>query len=259
MEFVDISIEQGIATLSLNSPATRNAISAPEHYNAVEDACVRISRDKSVRVAVLTGRGSAFCAGGDIKKMHERASNPDAVAADERYRYKEGIHRVARAVFGLEIPVIAAINGSAIGAGLDLACMCDIRIAARNALFAESFVKLGIIPGDGGAWLLQQAIGPEKAARMIFTGDTIDSQRALEYGLISEVVDEGKALEAAQELALKIAGNPPHALRMAKRLLRESQHSRFDSILEMSAAYQALAHFTPEHRKLVAKAVARTA
>jgi enoyl-CoA hydratase/carnithine racemase len=153
--------------------------------------------------------------------------------------------------------VIAAVNGPAIGAGLDLACMCDIRIASENAVFAESFVKIGIIPGDGGAWLLQRVVGVSKAAEMTFTGDPINAQEALACGLVSKVVAADRLMDEALALARRIAANPGHQLRMAKRLIREAQTNRLDTILEMSAAFQALAHSTEEHRVLIAEAVAR--
>lgn len=258
MDFIDIATRDGVAVLTLNAPATRNALSGPEHYAAVEAACARVGADREIRAVILTGAGSAFCAGGNVKNMWQRICAPDAVAADERYRYKEGIHRIVQALYGLEVPTIAAINGPAIGAGLDLACMCDIRLASDRARFAESFVKLGIIPGDGGAWLLQRIVGPSRAAEMIFTGDTIDPTQALACGLVSQVLPADGLMEAAWDLARRIAANPPHALRMAKRLLRESQHARLESILEMSAAFQALAHFTPDHHELVQRAATRS-
>jgi 1,4-dihydroxy-2-naphthoyl-CoA synthase len=161
--------------------------------------------------------------------------------------YRAGIQRIPLALYNLEVPTIAAVNGPAIGAGCDLACMCDIRIASSKAKFAESFVKLGIIPGDGGAWLLPRTVGMSKAAELTFTGDTIGADEALACGLVSRVVAPEELMSAANTLAERIAANPGPALRMAKRLLREGQHVRLDTLLEMSAAFQAIAHHTPEH------------
>ncbi|XKH38395.1 enoyl-CoA hydratase-related protein [Azospirillum doebereinerae] len=149
------------------------------------------------------------------------------------------------------MPVIAAVNGPAIGAGCDLACMCDLRIASEAARFAESFVKVGIVPGDGGAWLLPRVVGFSKACEMAFTGDSIDAAEALACGLVSKVVPPAELLPAAQALAKRIAVNPAHAVRMTKRLLREGRHVRLDTLLEMSAAMQALAHATADHREAV--------
>ncbi|MCY1528738.1 Short-chain-enoyl-CoA hydratase [compost metagenome] len=151
------------------------------------------------------------------------------------------------ALCNLEVPTIAAVNGPAIGAGCDLACMCDIRIAADEARFAESFVKLGLTPGDGGAWLLPRVVGMSRACEMAFTGRSVDAAQALGMGLVSQVVEQGALLPAALALAQEIAQHSGHALRLTKRLLREGQHTRLDTLLELSARFQALAHHTQEH------------
>ncbi|HEY4140927.1 MAG TPA: crotonase/enoyl-CoA hydratase family protein [Pseudolabrys sp.] len=256
-DFVKLDKHDGIAIATLNSPDTRNTLSSEKEYAAIEAVCHDIQRDKSVRAAIFTGAGKAFCAGGNIKDMDERAKSGVIPPVEERYAYKEGIHRIPLALHNLEVPTIAAVNGPAIGAGLDLACMCDMRIASHKAIFAESFVKIGIIPGDGGAWLLQRIVGVSKAAEMTFTGDPIDANEALTCGLVSKVVSPETLLDEALNLATRIAANPGHQLRMAKRLIREAQTSRLETILEMSAAFQALAHSTQEHHALIAQAVER--
>ncbi|MEI8303665.1 MAG: crotonase/enoyl-CoA hydratase family protein [Burkholderiales bacterium] len=236
-----------VVTLTLNDPASRNALSTPEQWAAVVDAAERVQADLSVRCVILTGAGSAFCAGGNVKDMQ----NKTGIAAGDPNRisegYRNGIQRIPLAFHRLDVPTIAAVNGPAVGAGCDLACMCDIRIAAESARFAESFVKLGIIPGDGGAWLLPRVVGMSRAAEMTFTGEMIDSAQALACGLVSRVVPNDQLMASAQALAERIAANPGPALRMAKRLLREGQHTRLDTLLEMSAAFQAMAHHTSEH------------
>jgi enoyl-CoA hydratase/carnithine racemase len=254
---IRLDIDGAIAVITLNTPAARNALASPAQYAAIEQACATISANRRVRAAILTGAGSAFCAGGDIKQMLERINDSRLEAVDDRYHYKEGIHRIPLALYQLEVPTIAAVNGPAIGAGLDLACMCDIRIAAHEARFAESFVKLGIIPGDGGAFLLQRIVGPSKAAEMTFTGEPIDAQAALACGLVSAVVPGAELMTHAMQLAQRISANAPHALRMAKRLMREAQHARLDSVLELSAAFQAIAHSTRDHAERITEAVGR--
>ncbi len=151
----------------------------------------------------------------------------------------------------MDVPIIAAVNGSAIGAGLDLACMCGIRVAAESARFAESFVKVGIIAGDGGAWLLPGIVCYSKACEMAFTGDMLNAQEALASGLVSRVVPDSELLHSARALAEPIAANPPHAVRMTKRLLLEGRYVRMDTLLEMAAAMQSLAHATADHREAV--------
>ncbi|MBV9066271.1 MAG: enoyl-CoA hydratase/isomerase family protein, partial [Methylobacteriaceae bacterium] len=151
---LDYAEEGGIVTLTMNMPEIRNAISSPEMIDALVEACERLNADLNARVAILTGAGTAFSSGGNVKKMLQSGETRADLPAQTRRNYKLGIQRIPLAFDALEVPIIAAVNGPAIGAGCDLACMCDIRIAAESASFAESFVKLGIIPGDGGAWLL---------------------------------------------------------------------------------------------------------
>jgi len=171
--------------------------------------------------------------------------------AQTRRNYKTGIQRLPLAFQALEVPVIAAVNGPAIGAGLDLATMCDIRIAGESAKFAESFVKVGIVPGDGGAWLLPRIVGFSRATELALTGEMFDAQTALAYGLVSHVVPDDQLLTKAMDIALKIAANPPHAVRMTKRLLREGQTATLANILEMSAAMQSLAHATKDNDEAI--------
>jgi enoyl-CoA hydratase/carnithine racemase len=241
----------GIVTLTMNRPEERNALSTSDIFDAFEDACRRIERDLSIRVVVLTGAGPAFCAGGNVKQMREKTGIAEGSPADIRATYRHGLQRLPTALWNLEVPIIAAVNGPAIGAGCDLACMCDIRIASETARFAASFVKLGIIPADGGAWLLPRIVGKSKAAEMIFTGDAVSAQEALEIGLVSSVVAPENLMDAAHKLAARIAANPPQALRMSKRLLREADTGSLATNLEMSAAMQAIAHHSQDHAEAV--------
>lgn len=249
--FLRIARDGAVMTAHLSRPETRNALTDPAHMSELVDLCRQIRSDQSVKVLVLTGEGSAFCAGGNVKDMQQRGGIFAGSPYQVRDSYRDTIQRIPLALYELDVPVIAAVNGPAIGAGLDLACMCDIRIASEKALFAESFVKVGIVPGDGGAWLLPRVIGMPKASLLSFTGDTIDAAKALAWGLVAEVVPANDLLSHAQALAQRIALNPSHALRLTKRLLREGQHVRLDTLLELSAAYQALAHHTEDHLEAV--------
>jgi enoyl-CoA hydratase/carnithine racemase len=240
-----------VVTLTMNEPGRRNPLTGNTAVADFLEAIARIHEDRSVRAVILTGAGTAFSSGGDIKDM-ERQSSGAVGGMQIRHEYRTGIQRLPLALFNLEVPVIAAVNGAAIGAGMDLACMCDVRIASEHAKFAESFVKLGIIPGDGGAWLLPRLIGLSRASELSFTGDVIGAQQAADWGLVSRVVPADKLLETANELAARIAANPPHAVRLTKRLLREAMHTRLDTLLEMAASFQALSHQTPDHREAVA-------
>ena len=257
MSFVIYEQTDAVVTLTLNKPEERNALSTPEQWAAIVDAVERVKSDMSVKALVLTGAGTAFCAGGNVKDMRDKKGIAGGTPSEIREGYRNGIQRIPLALYNLDVPTIAAVNGPAIGAGCDLACMCDIRIASTGAKFAESFVKLGIVPGDGGAWLLPRVVGMSKAAEMTFTGDMMGADEALACGLVSRVVAPENLLEEAMALARRIALNSGPALRMSKRLLREGQHVRLDTLLEMSAAFQALAHFTPEHGEAVAAFLAK--
>ncbi|MEH6820195.1 MAG: crotonase/enoyl-CoA hydratase family protein [Dietzia psychralcaliphila] len=241
-----------IETWTLNLPDSRNAISDPAIVDALCNRVAAVNADHDVRAVVLTGAGSAFSAGGNVKDMVDKAGMFGGSPYELRNGYRGGIQRIPRALYHCEVPVVAAVNGPAVGAGCDLAVMCDLRVASTKAWFAESFVQLGIIPGDGGAWLLTKAIGPARAAEMALTGDRVKAEQAAAWGLVNEVVEPENLLEAAHALAARVAKNPPHAVRMAKKLLRESQHQSLESLLELSAAMQALAHHTADHREALA-------
>ena len=241
----------GVLTLTLNQPELRNPISDLPTIEALVAAIKAADRDIAVRVVILTGAGSAFSTGGNINTMKSGGGLNDPLSANTRRNYRNGIQRLPLLFESIEVPVIAAINGPAIGAGCDLACMCDIRIAGESAKFAESFVKLGIVPGDGGAWLLPRVVGFSKASEMAFTGDLLSAQEALACGLVSRVVPDGELMDAARALAGRIAANPPHAVRMTKRLLREGRTASLSAILEASAGAQALCHATEDHAEAV--------
>lgn len=240
-----------VLTVTLNQPERRNPISDQAMVDALVAVMQEADADIGVRVVILTGAGTVFSSGGDLKQMKSGAGLRAGLPAQTRRNYKTGIQRLPLMFQALEVPVIAAINGPAIGAGLDLATMCDIRIAAESARFAESFVKLGIVPGDGGAWLLPRIVGFSRATELALTGEMFDAATALAYGLVSHVVPDDQLMARAHEIAGKIAANPPHAVRMTKRLLREGQMSTLANILEMSAAMQSLAHATRDNDEAI--------
>jgi enoyl-CoA hydratase/carnithine racemase len=242
--------QDAIMVWTLDQPETRNALTGNNAAEAFVQACDEVARDPSIRVVVLTGAGPVFSSGGNVKDMQKYEGNtiPTEAIRDE---YRHGIQRIPKALYPLDVPVIAAVNGPAIGAGLDLTCMCDIRIASETALFAESFVRVGIVPGDGGAWLLPRVVGMSKACEMAFTGEAINAPEALACGLVSRVVPPDRLMPEAMALAQKIAANPGTVLRMTKRLLREGEKSSLESLLELSAAYQAIAHHTADHHEAV--------
>ena len=241
-----------VVTLTINRPETRNPLGEEGDGELFAAAAARINADRDVRCAILTGAGKAFSAGGNLKAMRERSGSFAGSGVAIRERYRNGIHRMVRAVWGIEVPVIAAVNGPAIGLGNDVACLADMRIAADSAIFGATFLKVGLVPGDGGAWILPRTIGMARAAELFFTGDTIDAPTALAWGLVSKIVPADQLLAEAEALAARVCRQPPDVLRMTKKLMREGQGTSFDTIMEMSAGMQALAHLTSDHAEAVA-------
>ena len=240
-----------ICTVTINHPEKLNPITAPGMIDELVGTIDTIDKDSGIRAAIITGAGNAFSAGGDLKRMAAPDSPAYRPPVEVRDWYIEGVQRLPRAIDALRAPLIAAVNGPAFGGGCDLACMADMRIAGESARFASSFIRLGIIPGDGGAYFLPRAIGGARAAEMIFTGDPIDARQALAWGLVSRVVPDSELMTEATRLAERIAANPGYALRMAKRLLREARHTGLEGVLELSAALQAVAHTAPEYREAI--------
>ena len=252
---VRVEIDGAVAVVTLDRPATRNVISDQPLLDELVAACARLDADPGVRAVVLTGAGPAFSAGGNVRAMHAREGVFGRPPHELETWYRDGIQRLVRAVHGLRAVTVAAVNGPAIGAGFDLALACDLRLASTTARFGETFVDLGIIPGDGGAWFLPRAVGPQRAAELTYTARVIDAAEALEHGIVLAVHPPEALLAAAAELAGSIAAKPAPALRAAKALLRGSEAPLGD-VLDRSAALQALLHQTDEHREAAAAFVA---
>ncbi|GAA3925441.1 crotonase/enoyl-CoA hydratase family protein [Litoribacillus peritrichatus] len=252
--------QQGqVLLVTLNRPDLRNPISEPDMIEAIERMCFDVQADLSISVVIITGAGKGFSSGGNVKHMQDKSGMFVGDTETLAENYRQGIQRIPRAIFNLDVPVIAAVNGAAIGAGCDLAMMADIRIASDKACFAESFIKLGIIPGDGGAWFLPRVAGYERAAEMAFTGDVVSAEQALAWGLVSRVVEHDRLLDVAFELAGRIAKNPPLTIRETKRLLRQGRSASLDELLETSAQVQARMHHTQDHKEAVDAFLAKRA
>lgn len=251
VDILKFHVDNHVATLTLNQPETRNSISEHDMINAIISACDELNKNPDIRVAILTGAGSAFCSGGNVKDMRDKTGMFSGTNDELANNYRNGIQKIPLALSNVEIPIIAAVNGPAVGAGCDLTCMCDIRIASEKATFAESFIKVGIIPGDGGAWFLPRIIGISRASQMALTGQMIDAQTALQWNLVSEIVEHSHLLQRALELASQIANNPPQVIRATKRLLKLGQTMNLPELLDESAKVQAQMHATEDHLEAV--------
>ena len=240
-----------IARVTITRPDKRNPLGLAGDGDAFQAVAKRINDDFDLRCVIMTGAGSAFSAGGDLKAMRDRSGEFGGDNLRLRDHYRSGIHGIIKAMWSIEVPIVGAINGPAIGLGGDVASLCDIRLSAASAKFGATFLKIGLLPGDGGAWLLPRIIGWSRASQLYFTGDLIDAPTAREWGLVSEVYPDAELMLEAEKLAAKICMQPPQALRMTKRLMRDGVNASFDAIMEMSAAMQVLVQRTDDHMEAV--------
>ena len=239
-----------IVKITLNRPDTRNALSGDIIEGLVE-YIQKADKDKNVGCVILTGAGKSFSSGGNLQEIKDMTTKDQMTQAQLEDWYRFGIQKIPLTMNSIDVPVIAAVNGHAIGAGNDLCTMCDIRIAGEDAKFSESFLRIGIIPGDGGSWFLPKIIGLARANEMILTCDVLDANKALDWGLVSKVVPNENLIVEAQQLAKKIASQPPEASRRAKRLLRMSQNVPLQDALEMAASQQSMLQQLDDHREAI--------
>lgn len=247
----DLEFENRVATLTFNRDDVRNALTGTA---LIDDICNTVewaNRTPEVSVLILTGAGKAFSSGGNVKQMREQQGMFGGNVPELQEGYRKGIQRIPLALQDIEVPTIAAINGAAIGAGFDLCNMCDIRIGCPETLLGETFINLGIIPGDGGAWFLQRIVGYQRAAELTLTGRLVKSGEALELNILMELVATEQLLPRAQEIAAQIAAKPPRGVRMSKRLLKAAQRMELKDLLDMSASMQAISHQMSDHSEAV--------
>ena len=253
MEFTDLryDVEAPIAIITLDRPESRNAYSEGMVTSLIA-ALDAAEADSSVRAVILTGEGKSFHAGGDLKKMQSQSGMFEGGPVALRRKYMEGIQTIPRRIAQFDKPLIAAINGAAIGAGLDLTCMCDVRVAAEGAKLGSTFVKVGLVPGDGGAYFLARTIGFGRALELVLTGRIIETDEALRIGLVHRVVERASLMEEARNTAMLIAANAPLAVSMTKRAAYRSWDSNVDTALELAATYQGMVQNTEDHQRAVA-------
>ncbi|MFC3283478.1 enoyl-CoA hydratase-related protein [Litchfieldella rifensis] len=252
-----LEVEKRVATLTLERHEVRNALTGTHLIDDLVTVANWVNRCDGVSVLVITGGGSAFSAGGNVKDMAERGGDFAGDVAEVAERYRQGIQQIPLSMQAVEVPVIAAVNGPAIGAGFDLANMADIRIASSRAKFGETFLNLGIIPGDGGAWFLQRLIGYQQAFEMTLTGRVIDAEEAKRLGIVLEVVEHEELMPRVHELATRIAAQPPKATRLTKRLMKMGQRMGLKDFLDLCACFQGMCHNEPEHLEAVERMLAQ--
>lgn len=256
MNDIIYEVEGPIATITLNRPEARNAYSDAMVRELIQ-ALDQAEDDDKVRVVIITGAGSAFCAGGDLKAMSEHSGMFAGDPVELRENYIRGLQRIPRRFDSFEKPTIAAINGPAIGAGLGLALTCDLRVSSDEAKFGSTFARVGLIPGDGGAYLLTRVVGFARALELVLTARVLSAPEALAIDLIHHMVPQDQTMIRARELADHIASLPPKAIRMAKTALYRSVDRDLETALHMTAALQGLIQHTDEHDRAVEALLAK--
>ncbi len=248
MDYRDIiyAKEHGIATITLNRPDKRNAFS-PEMSESIQMAVKDAAQDNETRVLVITGKGNAFCSGADVKAMAANADRPDS-GSSETGLGSDHVH-LPLLLQTFEKPIVAAINGIAVGGGLDLACACDIRIASDRARFAEVYIRRGLIPAMGGTFFLPRLVGIDKACQLIWTGDMIDAREAERIGLVTTVVPHEELESATRELAEKLSKGPPLAIQKAKRAIYDGMRMDLLSTLDYVASMVRELRQTEDHKE----------
>lgn len=248
-----LTLDNRVAVLTLNRHDLRNALTGSTLIDDIVATAEWVNHCEDVSVLVITGAGSAFSAGGNIRDMAERSGDFAGDPAECAERYRQGIQRIPLAMQSVEVPVIAAVNGPAIGAGFDLANMADIRLASDTAKFGETFLNLGIIPGDGGAWFMQRLIGYQRAFELTLSGRIVDAAEAKELGLVLEVVPADELMDTTLAMARRMANQPPKATRLTKRLMKMAQRMELKDFLDLCACFQGMSHNEPEHMAAVTR------
>lgn len=254
-EHLKFSVAEGIGRIVLDRPERMNAFTF-EMIDAWHDALQRCRSDDRVKVVIVTGAGDSFCSGGDIVEMGDRLEHTPEQRKSELF---QRIERIPLALEDLDKPVIAAVNGVATGAGMDMALMCDMRYAAQSARFAETYIKVGLVPGAGGAHFLPRLVGVSKALELFFTGDFVDAQEALRLGIVNRVFPDATLMPEVEAIARRMCEAPPLTLRMIKRAVYQGMRNDLRTNLDLISSHYAIITASQEHKDLVRRFIAARA
>jgi enoyl-CoA hydratase/carnithine racemase len=247
MADLEYTVADGIGTILLNRPHRKNAFTI-EMIDQWARILVEARTDPGVRVIVLTGAGDAFCSGVDLSSMDGERPSP----LQRKEHLTDHIHRIPYALEDLDKPVIAAINGAAVGAGMDMALMCDMRIIARSARLSEGYIRVGLVPGDGGCYYLPRLVGQAKALELLLTGDFIGAEEAARIGIANHVVDDDDLIAATTRLARKLADAPPVAVRTIKRAVYQSARADLRTALDLISSHMSVVTSTQDSAEALA-------
>ncbi len=251
MSDLEYHVEQQVATLLLNRPEKKNAFT-DDMLKRWRECLVEAQNDDDVRVIVVTGAGDAFCSGGDMgrRASGEAAAAPPTVL-QRKQRLGQATHRVALTLLDIDKPVIAAVNGAAVGAGMDMALMCDIRVAAKSARFSEGYIRVGLVPGNGGCYYLPRIVGTAQALELLWTADFVSAEQAEKIGLVNHVYEDAVFKEQTYAFARKIAAAPPVNVRAIKRTVYQSLTSDLRTSLELISSHMAIVQTTEDYREAI--------
>jgi enoyl-CoA hydratase/carnithine racemase len=249
MADLEYTVEDGIGTILLNRPEKKNAFTL-EMIDAWAEALVSARTDEDARVVVLRGAGDAFCSGVDLGRYDPGSAEPTPL--ERKRTLTDRIHRIAYALDDLDKPVIASVSGVAVGAGMDMALMCDIRLCSRSARFSEGYIRVGLVPGDGGCYYLPRLVGIAKALELLLTGDFVDGEEAARLGIVNHVYDDDKLLDETYALARRLAEGPPIATAMIKRAVYQSARSDLRTALDLISSHMAVVQSTRDSKEAFA-------
>jgi enoyl-CoA hydratase/carnithine racemase len=252
MADLEYTVKDRIGTILLNRPGMKNAFTLAM-IDEWADALRSARTDPEVRVVVVTGAGDAFCSGVDLGEFTAEATGPFPLKSVLTDR----IHRVAYALEDLDKPVIAAVNGTAVGAGMDMALMCDIRLLARSARLSEGYIRVGLVPGDGGCYYLPRLVGMAKALELLWTGDFLDADEALRLGLANHVYPDKDFVAAWRAFARRLADQPPINVQMIKRAAYQSARTDLRTALDLISSHMAIVHSTQDSAEAMAAFLGR--
>jgi enoyl-CoA hydratase/carnithine racemase len=247
---LEVSLTDRVMVARLNRPEKKNALSA-EMLDLLRDALQSANEDPEVGCFVITGAGDAFCSGGDLGRRSSESAMSEPTPLERKTRLQKVTHKVVLAVEEFEKPLIAAVNGPAIGAGMDLALMCDLRFAGSSARFSEAYIRVGLLPGNGGCYFLPRIVGPARALELLWTGDFVSADEAVKIGLVNHVYSDSDLMRETLSFAKRLADGPPLQQRDIKKLMYQSLRTDLRTSLDSVAAHMAVIQSTEDYKEAI--------
>jgi 2-(1,2-epoxy-1,2-dihydrophenyl)acetyl-CoA isomerase len=247
---LEISTTDRVMVARLNRPEKKNALSE-EMLDALREALRLANENPDVGCFVITGTGDSFCSGGDLGRRAKESADRDPTPLERRTRLQKVTHKVALAIEEFEKPLIAAVNGAAVGAGMDLALMCDFRVASSSARFSEGYIRVGLLPGNGGCYFMPRLVGTGRALELLWTGDFVSAEEARDFGLVNHVYADSELMDKTLALAGRLADGPPVQMADIKKLVYQSLRTDLRTSLNSVSAHMAVAQCTDDYKEAI--------